>query len=80
MSNSTLKKKTQSALAERIAEGRTKGLPYRDIEEQLFREVTPSFAEEERERLRNLVDEIGASRAGKAGGGKATATKKKKKK
>ena len=50
------------ALAERIAAGRSKGLPYREIEEQLFREVTPSFAEEERERLRLLVEEVGRSR------------------
>ena len=57
-------KKIPSALAERIAAGRAKGLPYREIEEQLFREVTPSFAEEERERLRLLVEEVGRGRGG----------------
>lgn len=66
-----------TALAERIAAGRSKGLPYREIEEQLFREVTPSFAEEERERLRLLVEEIGRGRNTSgddvAGGGKIKA-------
>ena len=55
--------KTHTALAERIAAGRSKGQNYRQIEEQLFREVTPSFAEEERERLRLLVEEVGRSRS-----------------
>jgi hypothetical protein len=59
------------ALAERIAAGRFKGLSYREIEEQLFREVTPSFAEEERERLRLLVEEVGKSNSSSGGDAKA---------
>ena len=67
------------ALAERIAAGRSKGLSYREIEEQLFREVTPSFAEEERERLRLLVEEVGRERGGGSNGNNNSAAAAKKK-
>ena len=36
--------------------------PIAPFDLSLFREVTPSFAEEERERLRLLVEEVGRSR------------------